>query len=136
LGGAKPEESYLAKEKIVDIALAHGCEAIHPGYGFLSENAEFAAMVSKAKLVFIGPPASVIVTLGDKLAAKAFAKKLGIPIKSGHNESISTFTEAATIAGRIGYPLMIRPSRAGGGRGRVAHCCGGLSERVTQGLWQ
>ncbi len=117
LGGSRPEESYLAKEKIIDIALAHGCQAIHPGYGFLSENPEFARMVAKAGLVFVGPPASVIARLGDKLAAKAFAEKLGIPVKPGHKECIATIAEAATIAGRIGYPLMIRPARAGGGRG-------------------
>ncbi len=83
LGGARPEESYLAKDKIIDIAISHGCQAIHPGYGFLSENPEFAEMVSQAGLVFIGPPASVIAQLGDKMAAKAFAEKLGIPVKPG-----------------------------------------------------
>ena len=94
LGGSRPEESYLAKEKIIDAALSHGCQAIHPGYGFLSENAEFVDMVSKAGLVFIGPPADVIRTLGDKMTAKTFAEKLGIPIKSGPRECISTFDEA------------------------------------------
>ena len=117
LGGSRPEESYLAKEKIIDIALSHKCQAIHPGYGFLSENAEFADMVAKSGLVFIGPPASVIATLGDKTTAKAFAEKLGIPIKPGHKERIATFAEAATVAPQIGYPLMIRAARAGGGRG-------------------
>jgi propionyl-CoA carboxylase alpha chain len=117
LGGARPEESYLAKEKIIDIAISHGCQAIHPGYGFLSENPEFAEMVSQAGLVFVGPPASVITQLGDKIAAKAFAIKLGIPVKSGHEGCISTLVEATTIAEQIGYPLMIRPARAGGGRG-------------------
>ena len=117
LGGSRPEESYLAKEKIIDAAVSHGCQAIHPGYGFLSENAEFADMVSKAGLVFIGPPANVITTLGDKMTAKTFAEKLGIPIKSGPKGCLSTFTEAVTIAQQIGFPLMLRPARAGGGRG-------------------
>jgi propionyl-CoA carboxylase alpha chain len=117
LGGSRPEESYLAKEKIIDAALSHGCDAIHPGYGFLSENAEFVDMVSQAGLVFIGPPADVIRTLGDKMTAKTFAEKLGIPIKSGPKECISMFDEAARIAEQIGYPLMLRPARAGGGRG-------------------
>ena len=117
LGGSRPEESYLAKEKIIDIALSHKCQAIHPGYGFLSENAEFADMVAGSGLVFIGPPASVIATLGDKTTAKAFAEKLGIPIKPGHKERIATLAEAATVAPQIGYPLMIRAARAGGGRG-------------------
>jgi propionyl-CoA carboxylase alpha chain len=117
LGGSRPEESYLAKEKIIDAAVSRGCQAIHPGYGFLSENAEFADMVSKAGLVFIGPPANVITTLGDKMTAKTFAEKLGIPIKSGPKGCLSSFTEAVTIAQQIGFPLMLRPARAGGGRG-------------------
>ena len=117
LGGARPEESYLAMDKIIQAALSHGCQAIHPGYGFLSENPEFADMVAKSGLTFIGPPASVIATLGDKLSAKAFAEKLGIPVKPGHKECISTLTEAVSIGRKIGYPLMIRPARAGGGRG-------------------
>ncbi len=117
LGGSSPEESYLAKEKIIDAARSHGCQAIHPGYGFLSENPEFADMVAKSGMTFIGPPASVIATLGDKLAAKAFAEKLGIPVKPGHKECITSFTEAVSVGEKIGYPLMIRPARAGGGRG-------------------
>jgi propionyl-CoA carboxylase alpha chain len=117
LGGSRPEESYLAKEKIIDAAVSHDCQAIHPGYGFLSENAEFVDMVSKAGLVFIGPTASAIATLGDKMTAKTFAEKLGIPIKSGPKGCLSSFTEAVTIAQQIGFPLMLRPARAGGGRG-------------------
>lgn len=117
LGGSRPEESYLAKEKIIDAALSHGCQAIHPGYGFLSENPEFVDMVAKAGLVFIGPPADVIRTLGDKMTAKTFAEKLGIPIKSGPKKCITTFAEALKIAEQIGFPLMLRPARAGGGRG-------------------
>jgi propionyl-CoA carboxylase alpha chain len=117
LGGSRPEESYLAKEKVIDAALSHRCQAIHPGYGFLSENAEFAEMVSKAGLAFIGPPADVIRTLGDKMTAKTFAEKLGIPIKSGPKECLTSLTEAVSIAQQIGFPLMLRPARAGGGRG-------------------
>ncbi|MGZ3580926.1 MAG: acetyl/propionyl/methylcrotonyl-CoA carboxylase subunit alpha [Syntrophales bacterium] len=132
LGGSKPEESYLAKEKIIDIATAHKCEAIHPGYGFLSESPEFAETVTRSGLVFIGPPAAAIATLGDKIAAKAFAKKLGIPVKPGHDECVSTLDEAAVIAEVIEYPLMIRPARAGGGRGiRVIRGKDQLSSAVT-----
>ncbi|MBW1946165.1 MAG: acetyl/propionyl-CoA carboxylase subunit alpha, partial [Deltaproteobacteria bacterium] len=68
LGDSRSEESYLNKEKIIDAALSHQCGAIHPGYGFLSENSEFAEMVSRSGLIFIGPPATVIATLGDKIA--------------------------------------------------------------------
>ncbi len=117
LGGARPEESYLAKEKIIDVAISHDCQAIHPGYGFLSENPEFAEMVSQAGLIFVGPSASVIAQLGDKMAAKAFATRLGIPVKPGHERRISSLGQAEAIAEQIGYPLMIRPARAGGGRG-------------------
>jgi propionyl-CoA carboxylase alpha chain len=122
LGGSKPDESYLVKEKIIDIARSHRCQAIHPGYGFLSENAEFADMVAASGLVFIGPTASAITILGEKTKALALAEKLGIPTKPGHKERISTFAEAAAIAPQIGYPMMIRAARAGGGRGiRVVH---------------
>lgn len=122
LGGAKPEESYLAKEKLIDIAKTFGCQAIHPGYGFLSENAEFAQMVASSDLVFIGPPASAITLLGDKTKAIALAEKLGIPTKLGSQKGITSYAEAVAIAQRIGYPLMVRATRAGGGRGiRVVH---------------
>ncbi|MEN6319809.1 MAG: biotin carboxylase N-terminal domain-containing protein [Syntrophaceae bacterium] len=117
LGGSRPEESYLAKEKVIDAALAHGCQAIHPGYGFLSENAEFADMVAKAGLVFVGPPPEVITKLGDKMIAKTFAEKLGIPIKSGPKESLRSLPDAVRVSQQIGFPLMMRPARAGGGRG-------------------
>jgi propionyl-CoA carboxylase alpha chain len=130
LGGSRPEESYLVKEKIIDVALSHGCQAIHPGYGFLSENAAFADKVASSGLVFIGPTASAIEILGEKTKALALAEKLGIPTKPGHKEPISTFAEAASIAPRIGYPLMIRAARAGGGRGiRVVH--GGADLRAA-----
>jgi propionyl-CoA carboxylase alpha chain len=117
LGGARPEESYLVKDKMIETALFHKCQAIHPGYGFLSENAEFADMVVKAGLVYIGPPAAAIAALGDKMSAKAFAEKAGLLIKSGNKKLISSYAEAEAIVGKVGYPLMIRAAHAGGGRG-------------------
>jgi len=122
LGGSRPEESYLLKEKVIDIALDRNCQAVHPGYGFLSENADFAGLVADAGMAFIGPSADVIAMLGDKTAAKAFAERLGIPVTPGCKELLSTVTEVENIASSTGYPLMVRAARAGGGRGmRVVH---------------
>jgi propionyl-CoA carboxylase alpha chain len=117
LGGAKSEESYLVKEKIIDAALKHNCQAIHPGYGFLSENPEFAEMVSLAGLVFIGPPASAIATLGDKIASKAMAIRTGLPIVPGHTGVLSDIEEILAIAEQIGYPILLKPVAGGGGKG-------------------
>lgn len=117
LGPAKSKESYLAREKIIDVALRHHCQAIHPGYGFLSENPEFAEMVTKAGLIFIGPPASVIATLGDKIASKVLAVKVGLPIVPGHNQPISDLGETIAVANQIGYPVLLKPASGGGGKG-------------------
>ena len=117
LGPPKSEESYLAKEKIIDVTLRLRCQAIHPGYGFLSENPEFAAMVVQAGLVFIGPPASAIATLGDKIASKSLAVKAGLPIVPGQTQSLSDFEEASAIAEQIGYPVLLKPAAGGGGKG-------------------
>ncbi len=87
LGGARPAESYLVIDKIIDAALATGCQAIHPGYGFLSENAVFAEKVTAAGLTFIGPPAAVIAAMGDKIAAKKLAVNAGMPTVPGHRRT-------------------------------------------------
>lgn len=117
LGSAKSKESYLVKEKIIDAALKHNCQAIHPGYGFLSENPEFAEMVSQAGLVFIGPPASAIATLGDKIASKAMAVRIGLPIVPGATQPLSNLEDALAIAEQIGYPVLLKPAAGGGGKG-------------------
>ncbi len=117
LGGARPTDSYLNKEKIIQAALDTGCQAIHPGYGFLSENAEFAAMVVAAGLTFIGPPAAVIATLGDKIAAKKLAVGAGVPTVPGHLQAIASEAEAAAIAKEVGYPVLLKPAAGGGGKG-------------------
>ena len=93
----------INKEKIIEAALKHKCQAIHPGYGFLSENSQFAGMAAAAGLVFIGPPARVIGELGDKIASKALARKAGVPVVPGHNQPVADPDEVLAIAEEIGY---------------------------------
>jgi len=117
LGGARPSESYLNMDKIIDAALGAGCQAIHPGYGFLSENARFAEKVTDAGLTFIGPPASVIAAMGDKIAAKQLAMEAGVPTVPGHSQPVFEPKEAADAAEAVGYPLLLKPAAGGGGKG-------------------
>jgi propionyl-CoA carboxylase alpha chain len=117
IGAARAEESFLDKKKIVSAALTNQCDAIHPGYGFLSENAEFAQMVLDAGLAFIGPPVQAIATLGDKIASKALAMRAGVPTVPGHNEPLRDTEEDLAIAARIGFPVLLKPAAGGGGRG-------------------
>ncbi|MBW2485107.1 MAG: acetyl-CoA carboxylase biotin carboxylase subunit, partial [Deltaproteobacteria bacterium] len=122
LGAGPSEQSYLLKEKVIKAAVEKGCQAIHPGYGFLSENAEFAEMVVAAGLVFIGPAAPVIAMLGDKIASKNLAIEAGVPVVPGHNQPVSDLEEVRSIADAIGYPVLLKPAAGGGGRGmRIAH---------------
>jgi propionyl-CoA carboxylase alpha chain len=123
LGGARPLESYLAKEKIIEIARQTGCEAIHPGYGFLSENENFAEMVEKCGLKFIGPTASVIAALGDKIAAKKLAAGAGVPTVPGHMASVASDEAALAVAEKIGFPVLLKPAAGGGGKGMRAVAC-------------
>jgi propionyl-CoA carboxylase alpha subunit len=141
LGGARPAESYLAKEKIIEAAYRTGCQAIHPGYGFLSENAEFADMVEKAGLRFIGPPAAVIAALGDKIAAKKLAHSAGVPIVPGHMQAVTSCQEAAALAAKVGFPVLIKPAAGGGGKGmRVVDGPQGLASAMNlsqqEALWR
>jgi propionyl-CoA carboxylase alpha chain len=117
IGPAPTPESYLSKEKIISAALSTGCQAVHPGYGFLSENAEFARMVVQAGLVFIGPCAEAIATLGDKIASKDWAIKIGASVVPGHNQPLSGTEEATAKAEQIGFPVLLKPAAGGGGRG-------------------
>lgn len=122
LGASPSDSSYLRTEKIIEQALKLRCQAIHPGYGFLSENARFAEQVQAAGMVFIGPPPGVIEALGDKIAAKALAIAAGVPVVPGHNEPISDAVAAEAIAEKIGYPVLLKPAAGGGGRGmRIVH---------------
>jgi len=117
LGPAPARESYLRGDEIIRIALATGAQAIHPGYGFLSENEDFAQAVADAGLVFIGPPASAIAAMGSKSAAKALMEKAGVPLVPGYHGSNQDPAFLRAQADAIGYPVLIKASAGGGGKG-------------------
>jgi len=117
IGGPHAQESYLNGERIISAALSTGCRAVHPGYGFLSENAQFARIVEAAGLTFIGPPARTIVLMGDKIAAKELAINAGVPVIPGHADALKDEDEAVAVADSIGYPVLLKPAAGGGGKG-------------------
>ncbi len=117
LGGTKAADSYLLVDKLLAAAKASGAQAIHPGYGFLSENAGFARAIEAAGLIFLGPPASAIDAMGSKSAAKALMEAAGVPLVPGYHgeaQDLDTFRAAAE---RIGYPVLLKASAGGGGKG-------------------
>jgi acetyl-CoA/propionyl-CoA carboxylase biotin carboxyl carrier protein len=121
LGSAVPAESYLNVEKILQVASDAGAEAIHPGYGFLAENAPFAAAVEKAKLTWIGPPPKAIEAMGSKTEARQIMQKAGVPIVPGGTEPVKDVEAAKKQAEEIGYPIACKAAGGGGGKGfRVA----------------
>ena len=125
IGPPPAAESYLVGERLVKAAKETGAEAIHPGYGFLSENAEFAREVEAAGLAFIGPGFEAIAAMGDKIESKRLAMDAGVDIIPGHMEVIADASEAVRIARAIGYPVMIKASAGGGGKGmRIARTDG------------
>jgi acetyl-CoA carboxylase, biotin carboxylase subunit len=117
IGPPASSESYLRMEKIIAAAKSTGADAIHPGYGFLSENEDFAKLVEDEGLIFIGPSAASIELMGSKLAAKAAVAKFNVPLVPGTSEPISDVSEAKKIASKIGYPILIKASAGGGGKG-------------------
>ena len=117
IGPPPSSESYLRIEKIIDAAKQTGAQAIHPGYGFLSENEDFAAAIEKAGMIFIGPSAKSIEVMGSKLAAKAAVAKFNVPLVPGTSEPIDDINKAKKIASEIGYPVLIKASAGGGGKG-------------------
>ncbi len=117
VGGNAPRESYLQWQHIIDAAKATGARAIHPGYGFLSENEDFAQACADHGLVFIGPPASAIAAMGSKSAAKALMEKAGVPLVPGYHGADNDPALLARQALRIGYPVLIKASAGGGGKG-------------------
>ncbi len=126
IGPAPARDSYLRVEAILDAARQTGADAIHPGYGFLSENAEFAEACVAAGIVFIGPPGSAIRAMGGKTSAREYMQKAGVPVVPGDNgpdgKGIATVEAALQAATRIGYPVMIKATAGGGGRGmRLVH---------------
>ena len=117
LGGSRASDSYLVIDKIIQAALTSGAQAVHPGYGFLSENADFARAVADAGLILIGPPAAAIDAMGNKSAAKALMEQAGVPLVPGYHgddQSLQAFIEGAR---QIGYPLLLKASAGGGGKG-------------------
>ena len=121
IGAAPSRESYLSMDKIIAACKKTGADAVHPGYGFLSENEEFARRVEEEGIVFIGPKHAAIAAMGDKIQSKKLAAKAGVSTIPGHNEAIESAPLAVEIARKIGYPVMIKASAGGGGKGlRVA----------------
>ncbi|HWH14860.1 MAG TPA: biotin carboxylase N-terminal domain-containing protein, partial [Miltoncostaeaceae bacterium] len=121
IGPGPASASYLRADVVIETALRAGAEAIHPGYGFLAENAPFARACSEAGLVFIGPPPSAIEAMGSKIEARALMDRAGVPIVPGVTEPVPTVAAAEPIAERIGYPVAVKAAAGGGGKGfRVA----------------
>ncbi|MGC8114012.1 acetyl-CoA carboxylase biotin carboxylase subunit [Metapseudomonas otitidis] len=122
IGPARADRSYLNGEALIAAALDSGADAIHPGYGFLSENAAFAQAVVEAGLVFVGPDAATIRQMGDKAEARRTAKAAGVPVVPGSPGELDSLEAALACAVEVGYPLLIKASAGGGGRGiRIAH---------------
>src|SRR5687768_1734977 len=117
LGPPPASESYLDAELIIDACGATGAEAVHPGYGFLSERESFAKALARAKIAFIGPPPKAIAAMGDKIQSKKLASAAGVSVVPGHIGEIRDADHAAEIAGSIAYPVMIKASAGGGGKG-------------------
>jgi propionyl-CoA carboxylase alpha chain len=122
IGPAPSAESYLRIDAILDACRRTGAEAVHPGYGFLSENAAFAEALEQAGIVFIGPTRSAVAAMGDKIESKKLAHKAGVNMVPGHLAALADADEAVAVARAIGYPVMIKASAGGGGKGmRIAH---------------
>jgi len=131
IGPAPSAESYLKGDRIIEAAKRTGAEAIHPGYGFLSEREWFARAVRDAGLVFIGPPAEAIAAMGSKTAARQLAIKAGVPVVPGTTEPLRDAREAREIAERFGYPVLLKAAAGGGGKGmRVVHAADALASSL------
>ncbi|MEA3287476.1 MAG: acetyl-CoA carboxylase biotin carboxylase subunit [Candidatus Marinimicrobia bacterium] len=133
IGPAPSNESYLRYDKILEVARLSGTDAIHPGYGFLSENTDFAQQVADAGIVFIGPPAEAIKTMGDKTMARQSMLRTDVPVVPGTEEAISNVEEALTIALEIGFPVLIKAAGGGGGKGmRIVESAETFNDAVAQ----
>lgn len=135
IGPAPSNQSYLVGNKIIEVAKMLGVEGIHPGYGFLSENAEFAREVKKANITFIGPTPEAMEIMGSKLAAKAAAKKFNIPMVPGTEGAVSDVNEAKKNAKEVGFPILIKASAGGGGKGmRIVENADELEEQMNRAI--
>src|SRR5262245_20108289 len=117
IGPAPAAESYLRIDRLVETACAAGADAVHPGYGFLAENPEFAEACGGAGLTFVGPPPAASRAMGDKTAARRLARELGVPMVPGTVDAVASEAEALAVARGIGFPVMIKAARGGGGKG-------------------
>ena len=132
LGPARARDSYLNIERVIDAARQSGAEAVHPGYGFLSENAEFAQACADAGLVFVGPTAAMMTAMGSKSGSKMLMEKAGVPLVPGYHGDAQDEATLAKAADKIGFPVLIKASAGGGGRGmRIVSSAGELAAAIT-----
>src|SRR6201991_2537211 len=132
IGPARAAESYLSIERIVEAAVRTGAQAVHPGYGFLSENAAFAAACERAGLVFVGPSTSAIEAMGDKIRAKLTVAQAGVPVVPVRTEPDMTDEQLAAAAAEVGFPVLLKPSAGGGGKGmRLVTSAAELPEAIA-----
>src|SRR3982750_2491757 len=131
--GLEPVAAYLAEDEIVALGKKHDVDAIHPGYGLLSERASFARKCREAGIVFIGPTPEAIDALGDKVAARKIAESAGVPVVPGTRDPVRTMEQAHAFCAQAGYPVMIKASAGGGGRGmRVVRTAAELPELLER----
>jgi acetyl-CoA carboxylase biotin carboxylase subunit len=131
IGPPAPEQSYLNIPAMISAAEARGCDAVHPGYGFLSENGDFAEACGRSGLAFIGPRVRNIKLMGDKARARRFMRRAGVPVLPGSSSSVRTLDEAAKIAREVGFPILVKATGGGGGRGlRVVRDPGDLAAAI------
>src|ERR1700743_1649314 len=117
LGPARARDSYLNIQRVIEAARQSGAEAVHPGYGFLSENADLAQAFAAAGLVFVGPTAEMMIAMGSKSGSKALMEKAGVPLVPGYHGEAQDEATVTKAADRIGYPVLVKASAGGGGRG-------------------
>lgn len=135
IGAGPAAQSYLDGERIIAAALASGCDAVHPGYGFLSENSRFAKAVAAARLIFIGPQPETILAMGDKARAKAVMAAAGVPVVPGGGDASDDAATVARMVESIGFPVLLKPSAGGGGKGmQLLEDASGLHEAVASAI--
>lgn len=125
IGDAPAKDSYLRGDRIIDVALSTGATHVHPGYGFLSENADFASACAESRIGFVGPPASAIRAMGDKIESKTIMEKAGVPVVPGYHGADQSLDTLASEAAKVGFPLLVKAALGGGGKGmKIAQSAG------------